>query len=254
MALTYRPTIQNTMRAISDFAVGLPGSSSPDTAKIFALTPTAICINLLSMIRSRSARLGKLITNIAPFVVLCIAFVKLFGKGQALSWILTHIRGKLMATIKVPDGHPLLQPVKKWMTSQRLKKNARESTLKHQETFGNMPRNEGNEDDDNNEKRDLLESEPNQGRYLCRFKNRLLVFHVHSRKMEPNQSTASVIQVGRSPSEGLEVSISCFSIWAGTSPVHEFLKHIEAIHAASKEANTTLYRPNWTKRDSTGLV
>jgi hypothetical protein len=115
----------------------------------------------------------------APFVVLCIAFVKLFGTNQALSWILMHIRAKLIATITVPDGHPLLQPVNKWMTSQGMKTTARELTLKHRETVGHISRNESDEDDDDDRKRDLLESQSNQGRYLFRFNGRVLVFYVH---------------------------------------------------------------------------
>ena len=239
------------MRRISALAMGLHGSGSPDAHKIFALTPTAIGINLLSMIRSRSPRVGRLLTSIAPFVVLCIAFVKLLGTGKALSWILMHIRAKLMATITVPEGHTLLEPVKKWMTGQGMKTNARKLTLKPGEVLPYYARRRGrdgdDDDDDDEEKRDLLECQPNLGRYFFRFNGRLLVFNVQAKKVKQSSSTAQVI-VARGGSEDLEVSISCFSVLAGTGPVHEFLEHIKAVHEASKQGSTTIHCPHCTKK------
>jgi hypothetical protein len=104
-----------------------------------------------------------------------------------------------------------------------MKTTARELTLKHRETVGHISRNESDEDDDDDRKRDLLESQSNQGRYLFRFNGRVLVFYVHIyiyivKKVEQSSSTAPFIQVGRPSFEDLEVSISCFSIWAGVSP------------------------------------
>ena len=194
-----------------------------------------ILINMLNLVRSQHPRLGKFLIAIAPFIVLGSAGISLFRKSGFIAWLVGRICNTVMATITVPDDHPLLPELTKWMAAQGMKANARQMTLKQERKGLSLLRQlEGSMDGESKKnKSDLLECQHDGRVFSYRFTGRLFRFNVHQKrkeKIQKNDEENSPLLTALTASDGMQVSISCFSIWAGTRPVLDFLKHIESLH------------------------
>jgi hypothetical protein len=97
-------------------------------------------------------------------------------------------------------------------------------------------------------KRDLLECQPNGGIHYYRFNGALLRFNVRHKLDEETTSAGKVVRV-HSAFDGLQVSISYFSIWAGPGPVLAFLKYVESLHVAGQEFRTKIHQASYEDKD-----
>lgn len=198
--------------------MGLYGDKGAGADHILKLTPAVVLLNLLGMIRSRHPRLGKFITAVVPIVVVGFAGAKLFGHDNPAVSMVKHVQSALMATITVPDGRPLLGSIKKFKVSQGMTSNARRMTLKSdkmQQAIVIYPNRPCNGEDQKKNSRNLLECQPDEGTYYYRFEGQLLTLHVHQKKVEQSNTEGKSSKGVRHSSDVWQVSISCFSVFAG---------------------------------------
>ena len=144
--------------------------------------------------------------------------MKVIRESGFLGWPLQQLRAFLTAKMTVLGYHPLNKPMKQWMISQGMKRDAKSLTLQSFNQYMAFEEDDAISPASNGyrktrKKASYVECEPDAGIYSFSFHGRTIEFNVHFATME-QAGAGGVVHVAKMW-EPMEIVISCWSFLGG---------------------------------------